>query len=334
MLVQDVITNINGEASGIRETLEAVSSNVGYQLSDSMNTIWNSADQVITTYGDKFTSGITGVQNAINALKDVVQKAIDASNKKADTTIKNGVTKPASSNTTNKPQTTTTAPTTQGNGKVEIGDAVTFLSGSYYYSSDGRTPTGTQMHGQTVYITNINNASWAKKKYHIARDKAGSHPLGWVDLNQISGYENGTKRVPYDQLAELLENRKDETIVTEDGRILRKMTQGEMVLDNRSTENLWSLAKNPAEYLKEAFLEGIDLDSMMQIPRMENPVSEKVEENNNTIVNVNISIDHVESYNDFIRQLQSDKKGKKLIQSLAFDDLTGRGNLNVFSTKI
>ena len=67
---------------------------------------------------------------------------------------------------------------------------------------------------------------------------------------------------------------------------------------------------------------------------MENPVSEKVEENNNTIVNVNISIDHVESYNDFIRQLQSDKKGKKLIQSLAFDDLTGRGNLNVFSTKI
>lgn len=225
MLVQDVITNINGEASGIRETLETVSSNVGYQLSDSMNTIWNSADQVITTYGDKFTSAITGVQNAINALKDVVQKAVDASNKKADSTIKNGVTKPASSTTTNKPQTTTTQPTTQGNGKVEIGDAVTFLSGSYYYSSDGRTPTGTQMHGQTVYITNINNASWAKKKYHIARDKAGSHPLGWVDLNQISGYENGTKRVPYDQLAELLENRKDETIVTEDGHILRKMTQ-------------------------------------------------------------------------------------------------------------
>ena len=335
MLVQDVITNINGEASGIRETLETVSSNVGYQLSDSMNTIWNSADQVITTYGDKFTSGITGVQNAINALKDVVQKAIDASNKKADTTIKNGVTKPASSNTTNKPQTTTTQPTTQGNGKVEIGDAVTFLSGSYYYSSDGRTPTGTQMHGQTVYITNINNASWAKKKYHIARDKAGSHPLGWVDLNQISGYENGTKRVPYDQLAELLENRKDETIVTEDGHILRKMTQGEMVLDNRSTENLWSLAKNPAEYLKEAFLEGIDLDSMMQIPRMDNPVSEKVEYAPvyNFVINIDKPNNYPEFYKEMMNRFQNDIKAERVVQDMTIGKINGQGSLNKYRTR-
>lgn len=337
MLVQDVITNINDGSSGIRETLETVSSNVGYQLSDSMNTIWNSANQVITTYGDKFTSSITGVQNAINALKDVVQKAVDASNKNATNTISNGVNKPASSNTSNKPASTptTTPATTQGNGKPEIGDAVTYASGDYYYSSDGKSPTGHQMRGQTVYITKINNAAWAKKKYHIARDKAGAHPLGWVDLSQISGYQDGTKRIPYDQLAELLEDGKDETIVTRDGHILRRMTQGEMVLDNKSTENLWKLAQQPAEYLQEVLLNGMNYQDMVQLPKVDAPGNNITEYApvNNFMINIDKPNNYPEFYKEMMTRFQNDIKAEKLVQHMTLGKINGQGNLNKYSVK-
>lgn len=337
MLVQDVITNINDGSSGIRETLETVSSNVGYQLSDSMNTIWNSANQVITTYGDKFTSSITGVQNAINALKDVVQKAVDASNKNATNTISNGVNKPASSNTSNKPASTptTTPATTQGNGKPEIGDAVTYASGDYYYSSDGKSPTGHQMRGQTVYITKINNAAWAKKKYHIARDKAGAHPLGWVDLSQISGYQDGTKRIPYDQLAELLEDGKDETIVTRDGHILRRMTQGEMVLDNKSTENLWKLAQQPAEYLQEVLLNGMNYQDMVQLPKVDAPGNNITEYApvNNFVINIDKPNNYPEFYKEMMTRFQNDIKAEKLVQHMTLGKINGQGNLNKYSVK-
>ena len=337
MLVQDVITNINDGSSGIRETLETVSSNVGYQLSDSMNTIWNSANQVITTYGDKFTSSITGVQNAINALKDVVQKAVDASNKNATNTISNGVNKPASSNTSNKPASTptTTPATTQGNGKPEIGDAVTYASGDYYYSSDGKSPTGHQMRGQMVYITKINNAAWAKKKYHIARDKAGAHPLGWVDLSQISGYQDGTKRIPYDQLAELLEDGKDETIVTRDGHILRRMTQGEMVLDNKSTENLWKLAQQPAEYLQEVLLNGMNYQDMVQLPKVDAPGNNITEYApvNNFVINIDKPNNYPEFYKEMMTRFQNDIKAEKLVQHMTLGKINGQGNLNKYSVK-
>lgn len=184
VLVSDVIANVNSEAGAIRDTLEAKADSVGYTMTESMNTIWNSANQVITNYGTNFLSSITGVQNAINDLTNLIKQAVDASNKKASASS-SSTKKPSSSTPASQPAKPTPKPatTSSGDGVPNVGDAVTFNSGAYYYSSDGLSPTGTQMHGQTVYITRVNNASWAKKKYHIAKDRNATHPLGWVDLS-------------------------------------------------------------------------------------------------------------------------------------------------------
>lgn len=108
-------------------------------MTESMNTIWNSANQVITNYGTNFLSSITGVQNAINDLTNLIKQAVDASNKKAS--AGSSSTKPSSSTSTPKPATPTPTPkpatTSSGDGVPNVGDAVTFNSGAYYYSSDG-----------------------------------------------------------------------------------------------------------------------------------------------------------------------------------------------------
>ena len=316
VLVSDVIANVNSEAGAIRDTLEAKADSVGYTMTESMNTIWNSANQVITNYGTNFLSSITGVQNAINDLTNLIKQAVDASNKKASASSSS--TKPSSSTSTPKPATTSS-----GDGVPNVGDAVTFNSGAYYYSSDGISPTGTQMHGQTVYITKINNASWAKKKYHIAKDRNAAHPLGWVDLSQISGYEKGIKSVPKDEMAVVGEHKKPETIVLDDGSILTPLSKNSSVFNNDAHENLWSFANDPQRFI----------DSMIQNPpEVPNMFNEFTANQTNTVT-INIPIENVSDYNDFVRQLQKDSKFEKMVQTMVLEPIAGNSTIGKYKQR-
>lgn len=79
-----------------------------------------------------------------------------------------------------------------GDGTPKVGDRVKYNSGKYYNSSDGSSPTGTAYQGSEVYITKINTADWAKYPYHISvGNQLYKGDLGWLKLNQISGYDTG-----------------------------------------------------------------------------------------------------------------------------------------------
>lgn len=324
VLVSDVIANVNSEAGAIRDTLEAKADSVGYTMTGSMNTIWNSANQVITNYGTNFLSSITGVQNAINDLTNLIKQAVDASNKKASASS-SSTKKPSSSTPASQPAKPTPKPatTSSGDGVPNVGDAVTFNSGAYYYSSDGISPTGTQMHGQTVYITKINNASWAKKKYHIAKDKNAAHPLGWVDLSQISGYEKGIKSVPKDEIAVVGEHKKPETIVLDDGSILTPLSKNSSVFNNDAHENLWSFANDPQRFI----------ESMIQNPpEVPNMFNEFATNQTNTVT-INIPIENVSDYNDFVRQLQKDSKFEKMVQTMVLEPIAGNSTIGKYKQR-
>ena len=150
-----------------------------------------------------------------------------------------------------QPENKPSSPSTGGDGVPKIGDAVTYVSGRYYYSSDGLKPSGNQMLGKTVYIGHINNASWATKPYAIYRDKNLTQGLGWVSLDQIRGYAKGTKSIPYEQIAEVNEEGR-ELIVTNDGRVLRRLQPGDGVIPNNITENLLKMGENPAKFVQDA----------------------------------------------------------------------------------
>lgn len=324
VLVSDVIANVNSEAGAIRDTLEAKADSVGYTMTESMNTIWNSANQVITNYGTNFLSSITGVQNAINDLTNLIKQAVDASNKKASASS-SSTKKPSSSTPASQPAKPTPKPatTSSGDGVPNVGDAVTFNSGAYYYSSDGISPTGTQMHGQTVYITKISNASWAKKKYHIAKDRNAAHPLGWVDLSQISGYEKGIKSVPRDEMAVVGEHKKPETIVLDDGSILTPLSKNSSVFNNDAHENLWSFANDPQRFI----------ESMIQNPpEVPNMFNEFTANQTNTVT-INIPIENVSDYNDFVRQLQKDSKFEKMVQTMVLEPIAGNSTIGKYKQR-
>ena len=329
LLLMDIVGNVNSESSAIRDTIISEAEDVGYKLTDTMNTIWGDGGKligVITNYGNNFTSAITGVQTAINDLKDIMKKAIEDANRRAQSNISNtnGSSSGSSSGGSSSGSNTNTSSSSQGNGTPNIGDAVTFVSGSYYYSSDGLTPTGNQLLGQTVYITRVNNASWATKPYHIARDAAGTRPLGWVSLDQIRGYKTGSKYISEDQLAWTNEGGNPETIIAKDGSILTPLPRGSSVLNTAAHNNLWDMATDPSDFIKR----NLDIDTSALLAQNNKP-----SQINNTI-SINIPIDRVQDYNDFIRQLQNDPKAEKLIQSIAFDQVTGRGRMGKYKVNL
>ena len=80
------------------------------------------------------------------------------------------------------------------------------------------------------------------------------------------------------------------------------------------------MANDPGEFIKK----NLDV-SGSTLPKPDVAQSQI----NNTI-SINIPIDKVLDYNDFIRQMQSDPKAERLIQSIAFDQLTGRGKMGKY----
>lgn len=336
-LIASVIEGVNAEGSNIRDTLISESEKVGYTLTNSMETIWGSNGpiaNILTTYSSNFSSIMTSVQAAINDIKITIQNAVSASNKNASENIskinKDQTQQTTKPTTVQKPATTpTTKPATNnsgGDGVPRVGDRVTYTKDRYYYSSDGLNPSGNQMLGQSVYITSINNASWAKKPYHISRGSTlGNGDLGWVSLDQLKGYRTGKPLIDKNQLAWTQEVGGELVLGRSDGAILTPLKRGDAVVNKEGTDQVVEFAKNPKAFI------GKSLNELTQ----EMPVTRN-DSVGNTIQNefsVNIGIDHVNDYNDIVEKMQKDQNVKRLFQSIGFDEIMGKGSLNKYKIR-
>lgn len=229
-----------------------------------------------------------------------------------------------------KPTTPTTKPSTskstQGDGKIQVGDKVKFNSGSYYYSSDGVSPVGSDYHGKQVYITSINKASWATKPYHISTGKKlGSGDLGWVTKSQISGYASGTKRVGTEGLAWTNENwdiNGAETIIRKsDHAVLTPVGADDRIFNAMASENIWQFANHPSDFIYKS------LDDLRQVNALVNAVPRSGDTTvENHFENITFSMPGVTNYKEFMQELQHDNNFERLIQAMTTDVIAGKGN--------
>lgn len=328
-LVADMITKSNENKESINQTLQTEADKVGYTISDEMSKIWSYAGDILGTTDDKGIMGkITGVKTVLDAINAKVQSMQTNSDKqstqvnegaKTDTALpaKNentGSNNSNNSNNSNQPAKKNTG-SKQGNGKVEVGDHVTFASGSYTADSSGGGASGSSNRGKKVYITKIQKG--AKKPYHISTGKKfGSGDLGWVTKSQLKGYKTGGL-VDYTGLAHL------------DGT----PSKPELVLNSVDTENFLKL--------RDALRDGFDFTPNMNTPMFTNTafdgiasqigriasVSSKETTIGNVTNQVTIQIDHVENYEDFMNQMTKDDKFEKFIQSMTTDRLAGGSKL-------
>lgn len=334
MLISDMIANINSESSGIRDTIISEAANVGYTITDSMNQIWtdntNNIAGILTTYSSNFSSVMTSVQQALNEIKVYIQNAVNASNKKAETNINTANKNQADQVKPPAPKPNPPAPKPEppknngGDGVPKIGDAVTFASGRYYYSSDGLSPSGNEMLGQTVYIGHINNASWAKKPYAIYRDKEFKRGLGWVTLDQLKGYKTGKKHIDKNQIAMINEKGVSETLIRKDGTMITQLDKGDSVLNHKAHNNIWEMANNPRDFIN-------NYANTLSLP----PVSKNSSSQNvSNTVDVNIEIGKVTDLNSFLKDLQNSKQFEQFIEQISIGKALGKPTLTKYNIKL
>lgn len=217
---------------------------------------WKSSNP---TVADVNSSGIVSAKKAGSATISV--STIDGS----------GISKQCAVSVAKKPEPPKPAPKPNtpnkggGDGVPNVGDAVIYKKGSYYYDSQGVSPSGYQMLGQTVYISQINRKSWATKPYHITRDKAGRRALGWVSLDQISGYKHGIENIPYNQLAEIDENNKRELVYRHNGHNYSVLTKGSGVIPATPTKNLMAFGNDPQKFLQDQMKNISNIKTMANI---------------------------------------------------------------------
>lgn len=139
-----------------------------------------------------------------------------------------------------------------GDGIARVGDVVTF-TGSYYYDSWGKKPAGNLYSGvkNGVVIDSYSSKDFGGNarytgnlKVHIKSADGRYGNLGWVGLNQISGYATGTLGVDRDQIAVVDENGRELVVPNPKAGRITKLEKGTGVIPNPATEKLVNMTNN------------------------------------------------------------------------------------------
>lgn len=328
-LLSQVIDSANANATSIQETLTSETDKVGITLSNAMNSIWSGADgsakSVLTMYGEDFKSKSATIITTLNGIKSSVNSMVSSLNKEATTkTVANKTTtsakkNPTTSSSSTKKTTTTTKKSSSGDGKPKIGDRVKYVSGQYYYDSQGKKPLGSHNKGEYVYITNINTRDWATHGYHISTgNKLGKGDLGWLKLNQLSGYASGKEKFYDDENAWTQEDGREFIVRPSDGAILTPIAKGDSVLNATASGNIWNMANSPAEFIKENL--GIGSTNVPSASNVNNTYTQHID-------NVVFRMDNVKNYDQMLTQMQNDKSFEKLIMAMTIDRIAGGSSL-------
>lgn len=327
-LIMDMIAEINANAGSISETISAEASNVGYTLSDEMQSIWNGANNVLATYGDQFLSNgttiantlgniDTGIKNMISRLDAIAQQKIEEAKKQQADNIP--VSKPSTPSTPAPTPSPSPAPSGGGDGVARVGDRVKYVSGSYYYTSGGSRPLGYHNRGGYVYITAINSGS--PYPYHISTgSRLGSGDLGWLKLEQLSGYAKGKRLIDEDQLAWTQENGAEMIVRPSDGAILTPLAKNDSVLNAAATQNIWDMANDPSAFVRD----NLGLGGTTTSPATTGGTTNYTQ----NLENVVFSLPNVKNYEELLASMQKDRNFERLISSMTLDKIAGKNSLS------
>lgn len=342
LLLEQVFQSIEENAGPISDTLNNLAADVGTSLSDAMNLLWTNNVQASVDSIKAFMENLS--KKADEEAELAKKKITEEENQKKQADEKAGKvgasnpenTKPAAKAATgnsssdqappdadkpvNTPKPAAPSKSPQGDGKIQVGDKVKYVSGEYYNDSYGGNPHGHSNRGGYVYITKINTKG--TYPYHISTGKKlGIGDRGWLKKKQISGYARGAKRIAQNELGWTNENWETdgfETYVRKaDGAILTPLSKDSRIYNAMASENMWRAANDPSGYIRQySGNSGVVVKNVPQATQ-------------NTQIQMgdsqfNITLPSVKNYDEFKAAMQKDKSFTRFIQSITIDPIAGK----------
>ena len=328
-LLSDMIDSVNASSSSICDTLLSQAEKVGYTITDNERAIWSNeggAFSIITKYGESFLAQMTTVNDVISKIAIKTGAMVSESDTIANQTVNNtspstetdsSVKPPTKPNKPQKPQ----KPANRFNDDIKRGIAAAIWVYGGSKSGWGNDPDRKKRLTAKFGATNAS----AVQKYINAHGSNGDLYKYWVSTgkSKLSKYYYSAFKTgglaDYTGMAWL------------DGT----PTEPELVLNAEDTKNFIALkdalrsVADGTSPLANIFGGNSADEIISNIGHIDTPTGARQTTNIGDITyEVNIPIDHVSDYNDFMNQMRKDGKFEKMIQSMTVDRLVGGSKLS------
>lgn len=177
----------------------------------------------------------------------------------------------------------------------------------------------------------IDSSFGARADYYSAMGGDGEYygssdqNIWMLDQLKSHGYKNGTKSATAGIHRTDEKGLGSEVIFSKKYGTLRKLDAGDMVFNADQVEKLWNLSKGittPNMYMDNL---GAKLPD---IPNISNNLANKVDVE---FGDVTLSLPNVKNYEDFMKQMVSDKRFLKAVQEGTLGQVLGRNSLNMLT---
>lgn len=242
-VVADSLNIIQGNASGIYDTLNAKAEEYNLTLSNSIVSPWQDGMLAVSDYQTAFDTAMSSTTDQLEAMKRKWQELIDKMAKAAQVEI-NSQQKENNRYVEATPvPTVSNQPTSKAiviGGKINAGSALIYAdsygagASTQYYSSD---PIYTVLEEQGGYVL-------------VRHHSLSSGYSGWFKKSDVRGYAKGTTGTKSDELA-WIDELGDELVMHADGSgRLSFLTKGTAVIPHDISENLMELGQlDPSDVL-------------------------------------------------------------------------------------
>lgn len=331
-LISDLIDGVNSNSDKINETIGGVAADVGYNLTPQMQEIWNnstgSTEGVISKYGDDFSEKLTAVNSVLAGIHANVADMIEHSDEEADADVgsQTPTTEPIPPSDGGGNQPPAPKPSDDGGGggatldeqtKKKVAAAI-WRGGLGWGVNPDRAKRLKEVFG-------ANNGIQALVNKGVGKNDGGSDVKNYTYLamrKKFKGYKTGGL-VDYTGLAQV------------DGTPQKP----ELMLNANDAQNfialrdvLRNLSMQPISLGKQFDLDtplfsGI-ADMSERLASMRTPVG-----NSGTTFGdfeINIPIENVQDYNDFVQQLRNDPQFEEMIIGMTLGKALGKTSLSKY----
>lgn len=329
------IYNANSDGyKSIKDTLNGAAIDVGYTISEEMKNIWSdsgNANRVVALYGDLVSSGLGTTNGKLDTVNEIiagiatnVASMVQKSDAKATATVK-ATTSTTKTNTAAKPVTPAPTPTVK---KTEAPK-----------KTDGRTDQ--EKYGVAIAIWN------GLQGWGAGQDRKNKLEAKGFNYNEIQGIVSKIKGdilsntwsgkyygITGNDISKYAYNKfKSGGIVDYTGLAQVDGTPGrpEAFLNAEDTKNFTILKDTLRAIMNgKASLSGspVGLGLLSGLSGIGRPQGLRNSTIGDITYQINIPIDHVTDYDDFVNKMRSDTKFERLIQSMTIEQLTGQSSIS------
>ena len=349
--MQEIIDQSNENASNISQTITDTAENYGYKLSESMSNIWstnasnitNGINSVLGDFSNKFVEGNNAINKVCGDINAAVQGLLKNSNDEAQRVADEIARQQAEQNAN------TDGGYSDGGGSSDSGDD---WSDNWDNSDSGSSDDGGSDGVNWIYSPDdfpkdeldISSSIVDRIKWHDYDSSFGARAGYYEQMGYDDPYygtsEQNIQMLEYMKSHGLKKGSKSAhgglTLTDEDGLgsevifskkygTLRKLDAGDMVFNADQVEKLWNLSKGittPNMYMDNL---GAKLPD---IPNISNNLANKVDVE---FGDVTLSLPNVKNYEDFMKQMVSDKRFLKAVQEGTLGQVLGRNSLNMLT---